>query len=76
VAARDEGVGCNQEAGTKLFETFDMTTRSGMGIGLSGSRSLIARHHGRILSELNDGPGATSSFTIPRAPERTPVWAW
>jgi len=41
----------------------------GMGIGLSVSRSIIERHHGRLWAEPNDGPGATFSFSIPRGPE-------
>jgi signal transduction histidine kinase len=36
-----------------------------MGIGLSVSRSIIERHHGRLWAEPNDGPGATFSFSIP-----------
>jgi len=40
-------------------------SRDGMGIGLSVSRSIIERHHGRLWAEPNDGPGATLSFSIP-----------
>ena len=36
-----------------------------MGIGLSVSRSIIEKHHGRLWAEPNDGPGATFSFSIP-----------
>jgi signal transduction histidine kinase len=40
-----------------------------MGIGLSVSRSIIERHHGRLWATLNDGPGAVFSFSIPRSSE-------
>jgi signal transduction histidine kinase len=41
-----------------------------MGIGLSVSRSIIERHHGRLWAEPNDGPGATFLFSIPVTQER------
>jgi signal transduction histidine kinase len=72
VVVQDAGVGFNPETADKLFEAFYTTKRSGMGIGLSVSRSIIERHHGRIWAAMNDGPGATFSFSIPRAPERMP----
>src|SRR5262249_60775525 len=69
VAVRDAGVGFDPQSADKLFEAFYTTKSSGMGIGLSVSRTIIERHHGRLWAERNDGPGATFSFSIPRAPE-------
>ena len=54
---------------SRLFEAFYTTKNDGMGIGLSVSRSIIESHHGRLWATPNDGPGATFSFSIPRAPE-------
>jgi C4-dicarboxylate-specific signal transduction histidine kinase len=65
VAVRDGGVGFAAETANKLFEAFYTTKSSGMGIGLSISRSIIERHDGRIWAARNDGPGATFSFSIP-----------
>jgi PAS domain S-box-containing protein len=62
---KDSGSGFTPEAAAKLFQAFYTTKSEGMGIGLSVSRSIIERHHGRLWAELNDGPGATFSFTIP-----------
>ncbi len=75
VVVRDAGVGFDPETADRLFEAFYTTKSGGMGIGLSVSRSIIETHHGRIWAARNDGPGATFSFFIPRAPERLPEWA-
>jgi signal transduction histidine kinase len=69
VVVRDAGVGLDPGTVDKLFEAFYTTKQSGMGIGLSVSRSIIERHQGHIWAAQNDGPGATFSFSIPRVPE-------
>jgi signal transduction histidine kinase len=68
VNVRDAGVGVDPQAMDKLFDAFYTTKSDGMGIGLSVSRSIVERHHGRLWGEPNDGPGATFSFSIPRGP--------
>jgi PAS domain S-box-containing protein len=68
VNVRDAGVGVDPQAMDKLFDAFYTTKSDGMGIGLSVSRSIVERHHGRLWAEPNDGPGATFSFSIPRGP--------
>jgi PAS domain S-box-containing protein len=65
VTVRDAGVGLDRQSIEKLFDAFYTTKSGGMGIGLSVSRSIIERHHGRLWAEPNDGPGATFSFSIP-----------
>jgi C4-dicarboxylate-specific signal transduction histidine kinase len=69
VTVRDAGVGIERPGMDKLFDAFYTTKSGGMGIGLSVSRSIVERHHGRLWAEPNDGPGATFSFSIPRGPE-------
>jgi PAS domain S-box-containing protein len=66
LTVRDAGVGLDPQAMDRLFQVFYTTKNDGMGIGLSLSRSIIERHHGRLWAEPNDGPGATFSFSIPR----------
>jgi signal transduction histidine kinase len=69
LTVQDVGVGLEPHTVDKLFDAFYTTKNSGMGIGLSVSRSIIERHHGRLWAVPNDGPGATFSFSIPRKPE-------
>ncbi len=69
VSVRDAGVGVDPQSMNKLLDAFYTTKSDGMGIGLSVSRSIIERHHGRLWAEPNDGPGATFSFSIPIRPE-------
>jgi PAS domain S-box-containing protein len=69
VMVRDTGSGFDRQSMDKLFDAFYTTKRDGMGIGLSVSRSIVERHHGRLWAEANDGRGATFSFSIPRGPD-------
>ncbi|MFZ0732179.1 MAG: ATP-binding protein [Candidatus Sulfotelmatobacter sp.] len=69
LTVQDVGVGIEPSGVDKVFEPFYTTKSGGMGIGLSVSRSIIERHHGRLWATLNDGPGTAFSFSIPRAPE-------
>ena len=69
VTVRDAGVGLDHQTINKLFDAFYTTKSGGMGIGLSVSRSIVERHHGRMWAAPNDGPGATFSFSIPCAPQ-------
>jgi len=68
LAVKDVGVGFVPQDTDKLFEAFHTTKKEGMGIGLSVSRSIIEHHNGRLWATLNDGPGATFSFSIPCGP--------
>jgi signal transduction histidine kinase len=70
LSVKDVGVGFQAQAADRLFEAFNTTKDDGMGIGLSVSRSIIETHHGRLWATLNDGPGATFSFSIPCQPGR------
>ena len=69
LTVRDAGVGVDPQSVNRLFDAFHTTKSGGMGIGLFISRSIVERHGGRLWAEPNDGPGATFSFSIPRALE-------
>jgi PAS domain S-box-containing protein len=66
---QDSGTGFEPESMNNLFESFYTTKSDGMGMGLSVSRSIIENHNGRLWANLNDGAGATFSFSIPGEPE-------
>jgi PAS domain S-box-containing protein len=65
LSVKDAGIGFDSPSMDKLFQAFYTTKNEGMGIGLSVSRSIIGQHDGRLWATLNDGPGATFSFSIP-----------
>ena len=69
LSVKDAGVGFDPQTADRLFETFYTTKIDGMGVGLYVSRSIIESHQGRLWATLNNGPGATFSFFIPRGPE-------
>ncbi len=64
LTVQDNGAGFLLESAESMFEAFYTTKSTGMGIGLSVSRSIIESHHGRLWAEHNDS-GATFGFRIP-----------
>jgi PAS domain S-box-containing protein len=66
LSVKDAGIGFDPQTVDRLFETFYTTKNDGMGVGLCVSRSIIESHQGRLWATLNEGPGATFSFSIPR----------
>ena len=69
LSVQDAGVGFEPQAENRLFDAFYTTKSGGMGIGLSVSRSIVESHHGRLWATLNEGPGATFSFSMPQRSE-------
>jgi signal transduction histidine kinase len=65
LSVQDTGTGFAAADAERLFDAFYTTKPEGMGIGLSVSRSIVERHHGRIRGAANQGPGATFTFTVP-----------
>jgi PAS domain S-box-containing protein len=68
LTVKDTGIGFDWEGADRLFQAFYTTKNDGMGIGLCVSRSIIESHHGQLWAKLNDGPGATFSFSLPLGP--------
>lgn len=67
LAVQDSGVGIEMDDPERMFNAFYTTKSSGMGIGLSVSRSIIESHEGRLWAASNEGPGASFFFSLPCA---------
>lgn len=72
VTVRDSGLGLDPLDVERIFTAFYTTKPQRIGIGLSVSRSILENHQGRIWATLNDGPGATFTFTIPTTRPQAP----
>jgi two-component system CheB/CheR fusion protein len=65
VSIRDSGVGIDPQQIDKVYDAFFTTKPSGIGMGLSISRSIVEAHGGQILVLPNAGPGVTVQFSLP-----------
>jgi PAS domain S-box-containing protein len=66
VTVVDSGTGLDPNTRERIFDPFYTTKPSGMGMGLSISRSIIQQHGGRLWAAPNDGPGTNFHFTLPK----------
>jgi len=67
VSVTDYGCGISPEAAEQLFDPFFTTKPSGLGVGLSISKSIIEAHSGDLGFEPNPAGGAVFQFTVPVA---------
>jgi PAS domain S-box-containing protein len=69
IAVGDTGPGIPVDVLPHVFDPFYTTKPTGMGIGLSVSRTIIEAHGGRIWAENNPRGGAIFRFALPLAEE-------
>jgi signal transduction histidine kinase len=68
IAVEDTGPGVSDAVRERLFEPFVTTKPEGLGLGLSISAGIIAKHGSRLcLAQPQQGRGARFEFTLPAA---------
>ena len=65
LTVQDTGPGINPENGTHVFDAFFTTKSSGMGLGLSISRTIIEDHGGDLRLIKTSSNGCTFEITLP-----------
>jgi two-component system sensor kinase FixL len=67
VIVSDSGPGLVPEIAENLFTPFHSTKPTGMGVGLSISRTIVEAHGGRIWADASPYGGTSFHFTLPDA---------
>jgi len=70
ISVEDDGPGVSEEMIDNVFSPFRSSKESGMGLGLSISRSIANAHGGELRFENNPSGGACFYFTLPTALSR------
>jgi signal transduction histidine kinase len=65
VAVRDRGSGIDPRIGECIFDPFFTTKPSGMGMGLTITRTIVEAHGGRLWASPRPGGGAELCFSLP-----------
>jgi two-component system sensor kinase FixL len=66
----DTGAGIPPETLERVFDPFFTTKATGLGMGLSISRSIIEAHGGSLWATSDSDTGTMFHFTLPAAEER------
>jgi two-component system sensor kinase FixL len=61
----DNGPGIAADMADRMFNPFQTSKPSGMGMGLSISRSIIEAYGGQLWADMDRSDGALFGFTLP-----------
>jgi two-component system sensor kinase FixL len=75
IVVSDTGPGIAEEVADKLFQPFVTTKPSGMGVGLSISRTIAEAHGGSLWAERNPAGGASFHLTLLAAEDGAVAYA-
>ena len=64
ITVTDSGPGISPEIAPRLFQPFVTSKRTGMGVGLSISRTIVEAHGGRLWAEPNPAGGTIFHLTL------------
>ena len=67
VAVHDNGPGIRPQVMERLFDPFFTTKKSGMGMGLAITQTIVAEHNGKIRADSWPGKGTTFTLELPVA---------
>jgi two-component system sensor kinase FixL len=61
----DNGPGIDADMAGRMFSPFQTSKSSGMGMGLSISRSIVEAHGGKLWADVQRRYGALFGFNLP-----------
>ena len=70
IEVSDEGCGIPEEAQARIFDPYFTTKRTGTGLGLATSYSIVRKHDGCIHLESEPGVGTTFRVYLPASEKR------
>ena len=72
---RDDGPGISEHFIDRIFDPFFTTKKTGSGLGLATTHSIVSKHDGHIQVESSSGAGTCFTLYLPASDEALPILA-